>query len=168
MNLYSVIFYFFMILAVVSGTAILFTKNLFKAALFLLICLLSVASLYLFAFAEFVAVTQTIIYAGGVVILIIFGVMLTTKMSGISLKVANKQVFSGLLVAAALFLLLVRFVGPSFENKHAIELAGNSVYKTGVSLMSTYVLPFELTGILLLVALIGAAITSTNNKPNNI
>jgi NADH:ubiquinone oxidoreductase subunit 6 (subunit J) len=162
MNLYSVIFYFFIGLAAVSGLGILLTKNLFKGALFLLICLLSIASLYLFAFAEFVAVAQTIIYAGGIVILIIFGVMLTTKMTGISLKVENRHVLPGLLVGTALFVLLIRFLMPAFDNGQPFEVGGDSVYKTGLNLMSMYVLPFELAGLLLLVALIGAAITSSS------
>jgi NADH:ubiquinone oxidoreductase subunit 6 (subunit J) len=162
MSLYSIIFYFFIGLAVVSGIGILLTKNLFKGALFLLICLLSIASLYLFAFAEFVAVTQTIIYAGGVVILIIFGVMLTTKMTGISLKVESRHTLPGLLVGLALLTLLIRFILPTFENARHFEVIGNSVYKTGLNMMSAYVLPFELAGLLLLVALIGAAITSSS------
>src|SRR5207253_2250665 len=87
MSIQQIVYYFFLFLAAGSALGILFIKNVFKGALLLLICLLSIASLYVFMFAEFVAVTQIMIYAGGVVIVIIFGIMLTTRLSGEALKV---------------------------------------------------------------------------------
>src|SRR5687767_9782869 len=95
MNSIEILFYFFMLLAAISAGAIVFSKNVFKSALFLLICLLSIAALYVLSFAEFLAVAQVLIYAGGILVIIIFGIMLTTRISGRPLVVENTNIFSG-------------------------------------------------------------------------
>lgn len=170
MSFYSIIFYFFYALAGLSAFGILFIKNIFKAALLLLICLLSLASIYVFAFAEFVAVTQIMIYAGGILVIIIFGIMLTTKLSGKALKVENAHIFSGILVSGALLFLLIKFFdGANWQKKESVLISQNAVTETGIELLSTFILPFELAGLLLLIALIGAAvITSSINKSKKI
>src|SRR6188768_2149670 len=94
----DLLFYSLEVLAFASALCILFTKNVFYAALLLIICLLSIAGIYIMANAEFLAVTQILIYAGGVLVLIIFGVMLTTRISGKPLVVKNDNWFAGSLV----------------------------------------------------------------------
>jgi NADH:ubiquinone oxidoreductase subunit 6 (subunit J) len=163
MNVQSLIFYFFETLTALSAIGILFVKNVFKGVLLLLVCLLSLAGIYVLAFAEFVAVTQIMIYAGGVVVVIIFGIMLTSKISGIALKVDNANVFAGLISAFSLFALLVNFLS-QFSGKTNMLQPEDSVSLTGMALMTNMLLPFELAGILLLIALIGAAIISTESK----
>lgn len=167
MSVQTILFYFFITLAGVSATGILLTKNVFKGALFLLICLLSLAALYIFTFAEFVAITQIMIYAGGIVIVIIFGVMLTTKFSGAALKVENANIFSGLLASSAILILLLKFFHTVFAQKTIGTPKTDTVNATGVGLMTDFILPFELAGILLLIALIGAAVISTKTKTND-
>lgn len=154
----------FYVLAGLSAAGLLLIKDVFKAALLLLVCLLSLSALYVFALAEFVAVTQILIYAGGVVVLIIFGIMLTSKMSGKALKVGNSYIFAALPGASVLFAILFITIRDSFIDIPLGRVYGNTIQATGVNLMSSYVLPFELSGIMLLIVLIGATVISTANQ----
>lgn len=160
----TAIVYFFCILSAFAALGILFIKDIFKAVLLLLLCLLSLAGIYVMQFAEFVAVTQILIYAGGIVVVMIFAIMLTTKMSGVPLKIGNTNVVATVLGSSSMLIMLIymfsnNFDRVSLENSSVI----NSVKQTGLLLMSTYILPFEIAGFLLLIALIGAAVVSTSN-----
>lgn len=162
MSVTGIIFYFFVAMASLGAAAILFSANVFKSALYLLVTLLSVAALYALSRAEFLAVTQILIYAGGIAVIIIFGVMLTTRMSGRPLVVRHKHVLSGGMVAIALFILLVRYLPSLPMNRQSVEAEGISVIATRI--FSLYSLPFEIAGVLLLIALIGAAVITAHLK----
>ena len=161
MNVQSVIFYAFEVIAALSVILILFTRNVFYGTLLLITCLLSIAGLYIFLNAEFLAVAQILIYAGGVLVLIIFGVMLTSKFAGKSLMVANKHWLPGIFVGIFFFSLLTKFFGETpfhVDSSVPPESTYTSINQIGILLMSDYVLPFEVAGIVLLVALIGSAV----------
>lgn len=166
-----VVFYLFIALAALSSLGILFIRNVFHAALLLLVCLLAIAGLYVLAFAEFLAVTQILIYAGGILVVIIFGIMLTSKLSGIPLIVTNKKWFAGALVGVPLFYLLINFLRHEnfFQHDLSYDVQGNwnPVNLIGIDFMTNYLLPFEVAGVLLLVTLIGAAVTASfkDNQP---
>lgn len=165
MSLVTFIFYFFVLTTATSAIGILLSKNVFKAALFLLTCLLSVAAIYVLSFAEFVAITQILIYAGGVLVVIIFGVMLTTKISGKPLRVTNAHIFSGLLAASTLFAILIIYIPADLVLPAANRIdTTENIRNIGINFMTAFSLPFELAGILLLVALIGAAVISSFAK----
>lgn len=168
MSTQHLIFYVFFSLAAVSAIVILFIRNVFKAALLLLICLLSLAGIYILTFAEFLAVTQIMIYAGGILVVIIFGVMLTTKISGKPLVVTHSNIFSGAISGIALATLLVKLYSNPFLVEHATPPNHeNAVTQTGIQLLSSFALPFEVAGILLLMTLVGAAVVvSSFNKKN--
>ena len=169
MSLYTFLLYFFMAVAGASAIAIACSKNVFKAALFLLACLLSVAALYVLAFAEFIAIAQILIYAGGILVLIIFGIMLTSKLAGKSLQVDHAHLFSGILAGATLFILLVKLIAESSIIKTPVAMNSSvaSLETIGVEMLTTFALPFELTGILLLMSLIGAAVLASFKKTKN-
>jgi NADH-quinone oxidoreductase subunit J len=169
MSAVTVIFYVFAFLAAGSAISMLFTKNVFYAALYLLVCLLSLAALYIVAFAELVAVTQLLIYAGGVMVIIIFGIMLTSKISGKPLRVQNQFTIPGILLGGTFMVLISFFISKSvFASAPTKEITSTAIPQMGILLMSTYSLPFETVGILLLVALLGAAVVaaSINLKKN--
>jgi NADH:ubiquinone oxidoreductase subunit 6 (subunit J) len=156
---------FFYVLSGLSAVSILFVKNVFKAALLLLICLLSIGALYILMIAEFIAVAQILIYAGGIVILILFGVMLTTKMSGQPLHVGTANMIGGTLVMVAMCFILIVALQSTFKGTMNAEgPQENQIAATGIQLMTSYMLPFELSGILLLIALIGAAVVATSGS----
>jgi NADH:ubiquinone oxidoreductase subunit 6 (subunit J) len=159
MSLANIVFWFFLVTAFTSALGILLSQNIFKAALMLLACLLSVAALFVFSFAEFVAITQILIYAGGVLVLIIFGIMLTSKLAGKPLEVKNSNVFSGTLLAvAALAVISIFLYDENRFETNPVEMRSPPVQQIGIELMTSFSLPFELAGILLLIALIGAAV----------
>jgi NADH:ubiquinone oxidoreductase subunit 6 (subunit J) len=163
MTTVTLLFYFFAILTALGAGAILFSKNIFKSALYLLVSLLSIAALYALSYAEFLAVTQILIYAGGILVIIIFGIMLTTKISGKPLVVKNAHVFSGAISGFTLFILLMNNLPLLFQAEQE-GLKPENINVIGLSIFSTYSLPFEIAGILLLVALIGAAVITSQLK----
>jgi NADH:ubiquinone oxidoreductase subunit 6 (subunit J) len=165
MSILTFTFYAFELFAALSAVAILFVKNIFYGALLLIVCLLSLAGIYVISNAEFIAVTQILIYAGGVLVLIIFGVMLTTRISGKPLVVKSHNWFAGTLVGLSfLIVLIILFSDSGFytNNPVAVEQRYTSINKIGILLMTDYMLPFEVAGILLLIALIGAAVVASS------
>jgi NADH:ubiquinone oxidoreductase subunit 6 (subunit J) len=160
------VFYFFAGLTVVSALFVLFTKNVLHAVLSLLSVFLGVSALYVFAGADFLAVTQLVIYVGGVLVLMLFGVMLTNRETGAVYPVSkNKYFVSGIISGVLILGMLIYLI---IKNKEAFLAKGNqeniylikghsTVHFLGMSLISEYLLAFEAVGILLLMALIGAA-----------
>ncbi|HEY9490015.1 MAG TPA: NADH-quinone oxidoreductase subunit J [Chryseosolibacter sp.] len=162
MTAVTILFYFFIFLAGSAAVAILFSKNVFKSALFLLVSLLSIAGLYVLSFAEFLAVTQILIYAGGITIIILFGIMLTTRISGKPLVVRNAHILSGGMAGIALFVLLIRYLPALPESEK--NISPESIQVIGLAVFSKFSLPFEVAGILLLIALVGAAVITSQLK----
>lgn len=159
--LIDILFYIFSALAILSAGVILFTKNLLYAAFSLVATFLCVAAVYVLAQAEFVAVTQLMIYVGGIVVLLIFGVMLTNKITDKGIITASYNRFLGAIIAVSLFVVL--FYGILKINFGAVESQSadmNNVNQIGVELLTEYLLPFEIAAVVLLVALIGASVIS--------
>jgi NADH:ubiquinone oxidoreductase subunit 6 (subunit J) len=164
MTLVSILFYFFVIVAGGATLALAFTRNVLYGALLLIVCLLALAGIYILAFAEFVAVTQILIYAGGILVIIIFGIMLTSKISEKPLVVEHSYMFSGILVAATCFTMLLYVLSQeSFptQNNQQPTTTISPIETVGVSLFSKYMLPFEIAGVLLLISLIGASVIAS-------
>ncbi|MDQ2658757.1 MAG: NADH-quinone oxidoreductase subunit J [Bacteroidota bacterium] len=162
MSALNIVFYIFMFLSALGAVGILLSRNVFKSALYLLVTLLSVSALFALSYSEFLAVAQILVYAGGITVIIIFGIMLTTRMSGRPLVVTNRHLISGAIVGAALFVLLIRYL-PALAATDK-TLAPEPVNAIALQIFSSYSLPFELAGLLLLVALIGAAVITSNLK----
>jgi NADH-quinone oxidoreductase subunit J len=90
--------------------------------------------------------------------------MLTSKTSGTALTVKNTNVFSAALLGCLLIYLLIRLLTKDFSNAQTEPLDFNSIRETGINLMTSHLLAFEVAAILLLVTLIGAAVISSGNK----
>ena len=163
MNTVTIITYVLATVAAVAATSILFVKEVFHAAILLIVCLLCVAGIFVTFNAEFVGIVQLIVYAGGVLILIIFGIMLTARSNFIEEK-QNK--FVAVFIGIGLFSIFVY----ALSKLSLPENVGNPVIETlspesiGTLLMSRYSLPFEVAGMLLLISLIGAIVAATNVK----
>lgn len=162
----KIIFYGFTALTVISALLIIFTRNVLYAAFLLIVSFLGVAAIYVFAGADFIAVTQVLVYVGGILVLMIFGVMITNKISGQAVTTQSHNRFWGALIGTALFgLLFYSIVKANLASLTWIQEAQSSgkvledstIQLLGVKLMSDYILPFEVAAVLLLVALIGAA-----------
>lgn len=169
----AIIFYIFSALTLAAGLFILFSKNLIYGAFALFLAFLGVAALYVLAGADFLAVSQIMIYVGGVLVLLIFGIMLTqkkeksddsTRHNRVEVPITRK--IWGYLTGIGLFGLLVKVILSSDFRMAGEEMSTKSTIKTiGVELMTTHLLPFEIAAILLLVALIGAAYLALNRNP---
>jgi NADH-quinone oxidoreductase subunit J len=168
MNGSTLLLYCFEAIAALSALGIVFVRNVFYGALLLICCLLSVAALFVFSNAEFVAVTQILVYAGGVLVLIIFGIMLSSKILGKPMIVQHNYVISGAVLGVALFgLLASAFLKSDIQiatDKVSVE---DNISAVGINIMSRYLLPFEVAGILLLVTLIGAVVIASSSKPKS-
>jgi NADH-quinone oxidoreductase subunit J len=159
------IFYAFAALTLAGALGIVFTRNILYAAFSLLLTFLGVAALYVLAGADLLAVVQIMIYVGGVLVLMIFGIMLTGKTTDKYLPSPNNRI-AGTMAGLGLFgLLVAAILKANFSTISWITEAGQSnksvtestVAGIGINLMTDFVLPFEIAGILLMVALLGAA-----------
>lgn len=161
----QIAFFVFAFITVGSAVFLLITKNVLYAAFSLLLTFLGMAGLYVFAGADFLAVSQIMIYVGGILVLLIFGVMLTRKQQ--EDKASNQP--NLILVASqnrtvAVGIAIVLFGGflkaifeANFHIIRAVNAPQSSIKKIGLNLITNDVFAFELIGILLLVALIGAS-----------
>jgi NADH:ubiquinone oxidoreductase subunit 6 (subunit J) len=166
MSLVTFMFYFFASVAALSALALAMVRNVFYGALLLIVCLLALAGIYILSFAEFVAITQILIYAGGILVVILFGIMLTAR-SEKPLVVEHTNIFGGIVIAVGSFSLfayaLANETFPLAEMSNGTSLS--HVNSIGIALMTTYMLPFEIAGLLLLMALVASAvIASTINR----
>jgi len=135
------------------------TKNIVHAALYLVVVLAGVAALYILLAAEFTAVVQVLVYIGAIVVLFLFGIMLTRAPIGVTSDLDNNQ--RGLAVVVSLFLFGV--LGAVLNDAYgSTKLASDNVIQksadVGNSIFQDYVIPFEIISILLLAALIGAVV----------
>ena len=157
-------FFVFAAITVAGAFYLLFTKNVLYAAFSLLLTLLGIAGLFVFAGADFLAVSQIMIYVGGILILLIFGIMLTnnknfqrTNLQPNKIEVENHNRFWAFLIAVLLFLGFLKIIFKA--NFHIIGKQthiGSSIQQIGINLMTDYIFVFEVIGVFLLAALIGA------------
>ncbi len=153
----QVIFYFFAVLTIASAAVVVFARSLIRSAFALLFTFFGVAGIYAFLGADFLAATQMVIYVGGILVLLLFGVMLTHKLYDLNLKAETYQFLPGLLVVIAVFATLVTFMLRTRWHSGGQSSATPTTAAIGELLMRDYILPFEVASILLLIALIGAA-----------
>ena len=157
MNFYDAIFYLFAAITLISGFLVVTSKNIVYSAFYLLFTFFGVAGIYILLGADFIAIVQILVYVGGILILILFGVMLTNKITNVEIKTGTVQVIPAVigvgLFAAFLISAMIRTEWKSEESEFPLT----TTYEIGKLLIVDYVLIFELLGILLLIALIGAA-----------
>jgi len=153
----QVIFYFFAVLTVASAAIVVFSSSLIYSAFALLFTFFGVAALYVFLGADFLAATQLVIYVGGILILLLFGVMLTHKLYDLDLKTETYQFFPGFLVMAAVLLTLTGVISKTQWVSRGERPLNPTTIAIGLLFMRDYILPFEVASVFLLVALIGAA-----------
>ena len=152
----AVVFWIFATLSVASAAVVVLARTLIYSAFALLVTFFGVAGLYVLLGADFLAATQILIYVGGILVLLLFGVMLTHKIYDLDLRSGTIQLASGLIVAAGLFVILAALAlkteWPTLARAPAPTTAG-----IGRLFLGDYLLPFEAASVLLLVALMGAA-----------
>ena len=142
-----------------SAIWVVVSPNLVHSAVSLLFTLFGIAGLYVFLFADFLAATQVVIYVGGILVLIIFGVMLTNKIDKPVIESVSSNKIIGVLISSFIFTILsiivIQTKWPIIENSSP---GPSTVELIGKLILGKYLLPFELVSILLLAALVGAAL----------
>ena len=153
----QILFYFFAAITVGSAAVVVFSRSLIHSAFALLFTFFGVAALYVFLGADFLAATQLVIYVGGILVLLLFGVMLTHKLYDLNLKTETFQFLPGLLIMLAVFLTLAGVIMNTSWLSRGERPMNPTTAEIGELFMKDYVLPFEIASVFLLIALIGAA-----------
>ncbi len=156
-TLYVLSFYLFAALAAVPAVAIVFAKDVVRAAFLLLGSLAGVAGLYGLLGADFICFVQVLVYIGGILILLLFGVMLTNREPILLHRLPTHGLVLPGTVGALIFLAALLYVTFGVEWRELPRPPRPTSAELGDLLMTDFLLPFEASGVLLLVALVGAA-----------
>jgi len=164
----DVVFGLLGLLCLAAAALVVTARNVIHAALWLVVCFGALAGCYLVLTAEFVAWVQVLIYIGAVVVLMLFGAMLTRAPIGpagaSTLDSRNRAVATaaGLATAAVLGTLLVVAFRHAYVDVHGTQVGDGRV--VGAAVFRRFVLPFEVSSVLLLAALVGAIVLSRREQ----
>ncbi|HVW14004.1 MAG TPA: NADH-quinone oxidoreductase subunit J [Mucilaginibacter sp.] len=180
MTMERVMFYLMSLMALGSGIYIAASKNLVRSVFMFFVTLLAVAGLYVLCMADFVAITQVVIYVGGILVLIIFAFMLSGRETLSALQHPNNKFISinkvpAFLLAVLFFIVMLNVIvkgnvnnipwtGKSVLAGEMMTAKDTTVNNIGINLMGNYLLPFEVVSILLMMALVGAAHLSRKER----
>lgn len=167
MDLITIGFYFLAALTIVFGAIVVITKNIMHSAFSLLFTFAGIAGLYVLMQADFLAITQIMIYIGGILVLIIFGVMLTTHITGVDVRSGTLGKFQ-MIGAVMMMLVIAVSLIVVFMSTHWFLAESQPVEETapqiGNLLLTKYLLAFEAASMLLLIAIVGAAFIARKHK----
>lgn len=182
MTMVKILFYLMAFITLGSALVVAAGKNLVRSIFMFFVTLFGLAGLYVLALADFVAVTQVVIYVGGILVLILFAFMLSGKEALDKMELQGSSLISlknaPALFLAALFMVIMLnvifkaqvdhlpWIQHAVETHNTMPVNDTGINEIGVSLMTRYLLPFEVISILLMVALIGAAHLSRREGAN--
>ncbi len=168
MHLFDAVFFVFALITVGSAFIVVFSRSIIYAAFSLLFTFFGVAGLYVLLQADFLAVTQVLIYVGGILVLLLFGVMLTNKVVSVELKTGTIHTVPALILVAIVAGTLAGLFYSTWKGASAPSTTATSTIKPiGELLMTSYLLPFEVASVILLVALIGAAMMARRTRSSS-
>ena len=171
-NVELIAFYVLAVLALGSAVMVVAGGNIVRSIFMFFVTLFSVAGLFVFSLADFVAITQVVIYVGGILVLMLFAFLLSNKellnnLELLRIKSSRLHILPGLLVAGAfLFILISVILSSGFDTSswmlkakaiNSFSPTDNTAHNIGINLMTKYLLPFEVISVFLMMALIGAA-----------
>ena len=166
MNYHTLFFYILGAITLISGLLVILMRNPVHSALFLIITFLSIAGIFVVLDAEFIAAVQVLVYAGGIMVLFLFVIMLVTmgeqKKGMIGFKRFHVAVSIVLALLLAGALISVFFINPFSstepDDTEVLRGGGGNIEAIGIGLYRYYILPFEVASVLLLAAMIGAVV----------
>jgi NADH:ubiquinone oxidoreductase subunit 6 (subunit J) len=156
MTLEVIAFWAFAIVLVGAGLAVVLGKNLFHSVLWLALALVSTAGIFLTLDAEFIAAVQVLLYAGGVVTVVVFAIVVTERLVGEKITQTSRRLATGGLLSLGLMMLLIKAIERADVTLPRRDIP-DLTRQIGTSLLTRYVLSFELLAVLLLVGLLGAS-----------
>ena len=169
MNGSTILFYLLAAFTLTFGLLSVTSRQIFRAAIYLLFSLIGIAGIYLWLQFEFIAAVQVVVYVGGIVVLIIFSIFLTHEAGAkLSRQKVSRKIFSALAVFCGFALTMLQILQHEFfGSDEAIHPV--TVENIGKKMMSLkdggYALPFEVISMLLLAAMIGCIVIALRSKP---
>ena len=159
----EIIFYIIALSTCIFAYLTVTSRHVFHSAVWLSLCLLSVAGIYFYLGAEFVGVIQVLVYIGGIITLFIFAIKLTAHMDDLSIPQTNKQIIPSIAATSVLFGIFIYIITHSswLESQSQTTI---TLKDLGKSLMTVYVLPFEFMSLLLLAVMVGAIVIGKVKK----
>jgi NADH-quinone oxidoreductase subunit J len=155
-------------LGVFGAGAVAFAKNVVHCGFGLLAALVSVAAMYAFLGADFLVATQVIVYVGGILVLVLFGVMMTHRISPKSLRDELIQPMAAGIAGLVVFALsMLVILGTDWNALADPGVAQPTTKDLGRMFLTDWLFPFEFTSVLLLVAMIGAAMLTREPRPDD-
>ena len=139
-----------------SALGVVLSKNLFHAVLWLALALTGTAGVFLLLNAEFLAAVQLLLYAGGIVTIVVFAIVVTERLVGERISQTSRRLAGGGIVCLALLALLVRAITRQPMATVRPPLSDDLTRTIGEDVLTRFVLPFELLAVLMLAALLGA------------
>jgi NADH-quinone oxidoreductase subunit J len=168
MSAQAIIFYILAAIVLTLGALTVFTRRIFRAAVYLLLSLIGVAGIYILMEMEFIAALQIVIYVGGIVVLIIFSIFLTHQAGERLPQQKTKHVVWSALLSACGLVFTTFVLYKQAYKANVVTAIEPSVRNIGRQLLDYnshgYVFPFEVVSILLLAALIGSIVIVMNDK----
>jgi len=158
-NSVGIVFWLLSFVIISSAIMVVTLKNIFHSALALVTCLFTVAGIYVMLNAEFIAAAQVLIYVGAVSVLMIFAIMLTTKLASREIVQTNRNSLVAGFVCFGFVATICTLVWSSHAWAWATDsLPAENILTIGKALLTEFMLPFEVVSILMLAALIGAVV----------
>ena len=154
--LHTLFFYVLAIILVVSALAVVTSKNLFHAVLWLALALTGTAGIFLLLDAEFLAAVQLLLYAGGIITIVVFAIVVTERLVGERLTQTNMRIGGGALISLVLLGFIVNVLRKSPLPAARPEMSVDLTRVLGELVLTRYVLPFELLAVLMLAGMLGA------------
>ena len=149
-------FWFLSALLIASALAVVLTKNLFHSVLWLALALTGTAGIFLLLDAEFLAAVQLLLYAGGIVTVMVFAIVVTEKLIGERLSQTSRRIAGGAIASGLLAWLIVSAVMERPLTTTRMPMAGDLTKEIGETVLTRFVLPFELLAVLMLAGLMSA------------
>ncbi len=164
MGIYDIIFYLFAAITIVSAAIVVNSKNIVHSAFSLVLTFFGVSGLYALLGADFLSIVQIMVYVGGILILLLFGVMLTNKITNVEIKTGILNVGPAVFGLGIFGAVLIFIMTSTNWHSEKLNIPQTTTKMLGNLLLTDYVLVFELLAILLLIALIGAASIARRDK----
>jgi NADH-quinone oxidoreductase subunit J len=164
MAIFDIVFYAFAALTIASAGVMVFSRSMIYSAVGLLFTFFGVAGFYVLLAADFLAVVQVLVYVGGILILLLFGVMLSQRVTNVEMRSGTVQLLPAVVVVVGVLAILFRAVfGTEWKTVQNTDFNPTSA-AIGNLIMTDFLIPFEIVSILLLAALIGAAFIARKGK----
>jgi NADH-quinone oxidoreductase subunit J len=139
-----------------SALAVVLSKNLFHSVLWLALALTGTAGVFLLLDSEFLAAVQLLLYAGGIVTIVVFAIVVTEHLIGERLSQTSRSLATGALMSMAFVAVVVNMIAQRPLPVERPSMAADLTRRMGESVLTRFVLPFELLALLMLAAMLGA------------